>query len=305
MDLVGLDQDVQLHSLNSCFESMRQQRSIFYACAVLFLFDYCLTFGDEFRFIWAPRRITLNSLVFCLARYPAFICTIFILCKPASTVSSENIATGLRVGGIIASELILGLRTFAIWENDKRILGFLAFLAICGIIPAGFIVSKDMRTGHLSTSSAPPSCEIIGSTVGRWYILPYSMIILFEIATLSLSLVKIIWWRHNSIRTPLIESLWRDGILYFSWMIALGFVNIGLVLQTNSPQLRVAFSQLQMTLHSMLSTRIVLHLADLYAKPDLDTTWTAETPQNSFGFTSHYSVGTLRSDGMVESSFEV
>ncbi|THV03448.1 hypothetical protein K435DRAFT_278199 [Dendrothele bispora CBS 962.96] len=41
-------------------------------------------------------------------------------------------------------------------------------------------------------------------------------------------------------------------------MLALGFFNIGIVLQSNVPQLRSGSSQLQAVFHSILSTRIVL-----------------------------------------------
>ncbi|KAJ4480991.1 hypothetical protein J3R30DRAFT_3463167 [Lentinula aciculospora] len=44
-------------------------------------------------------------------------------------------------------------------------------------------------------------------------------------------------------------------------MLVLGFVNIGLVLQQGVPQVRTGGAELQAVFHSILSTRIVLHLA--------------------------------------------
>ncbi|KAE9406063.1 hypothetical protein BT96DRAFT_279524 [Gymnopus androsaceus JB14] len=87
---------------------------------------------------------------------------------------------------------------------------------------------------------------------------------LYEFVTLTLSLIRILKWRKTipkHIRAPIIDNLWRDGVLYFSFMLVSGFVNIGLVLQQGVPQLRTGGAQLQAALHSILSTRIVLHLA--------------------------------------------
>ncbi|KIK64917.1 hypothetical protein GYMLUDRAFT_379318 [Collybiopsis luxurians FD-317 M1] len=65
----------------------------------------------------------------------------------------------------------------------------------------------------------------------------------------------------KNLRTPLINNLWRDGVLYFSFMLVLGFMNIGIVLQQGIPQIRTASAELQAVIHSVLSTRIVVHLA--------------------------------------------
>ncbi|EEB89889.1 hypothetical protein MPER_11969 [Moniliophthora perniciosa FA553] len=62
-------------------------------------------------------------------------------------------------------------------------------------------------------------------------------------------------------RAPLLDTLWRDGVMYFSFMLVLGFLNIGIVSQSKAPQLRNGAADLQAVLHSMMSTRIVMHLA--------------------------------------------
>ncbi|PBK71873.1 hypothetical protein ARMSODRAFT_792607 [Armillaria solidipes] len=82
--------------------------------------------------------------------------------------------------------------------------------------------------------------------------------------TLSLSLIRItrLRWRvRKTARAPLLDTLWRDGVFYFSWTLMLGFLNIALAVQSTSSQVRVGGSQLQAIIHSILSCRIVLHLA--------------------------------------------
>ncbi|KAK1223075.1 hypothetical protein PQX77_014074 [Marasmius sp. AFHP31] len=61
-----------------------------------------------------------------------------------------------------------------------------------------------------------------------------------------------------------------EGILYFTFMLVLNFVNIGLVANGANPLLQGG-SQLQMVFHSVLSTRVVLHLANSRTPKEVST----------------------------------
>jgi len=58
-----------------------------------------------------------------------------------------------------------------------------------------------------------------------------------------------------------VDVLWRDGVMYYIFMFLIGVLNVGLTLQASHPQLQLGLSQLQTVLHSVLSTRILLHTA--------------------------------------------
>jgi len=107
-------------------------------------------------------------------------------------------------------------------------------------------------------------CQLVTSDITIAWIVPYLVVILYEILTLSLSFFMIAQWRKNDpryLKSPLLDMLWNDGLMYFVFTLGLGIVNIGLVLQVSSPRLRFGGTQLQTCLHSMLSTRTILHLA--------------------------------------------
>lgn len=70
------------------------------------------------------------------------------------------------------------------------------------------------------------------------------------------------------LRSKLLDVLWVDGVMYFVFMLLLGIPNVGLVLQVQVPQLRAGGTQLQTILHSVISTRIVIHLVTV-SKQDL------------------------------------
>ncbi|KAK0463232.1 uncharacterized protein EV420DRAFT_1162442 [Desarmillaria tabescens] len=271
----------ELEHLYGCIRYGRMGNGMLFACAALFLFDFCLTFYDELRFIWKPRRITLTSVSYLLSRYPVLATTILIL-LPSYTIQEGNetlllsqIAIVLRLASIVSSEFILAVRTWAIWEKSRRILMILTVFSVAAVVPAAVVIAKDVSTSEVDpVYAAYPECRALISTVRDAYVVPYVLTILYEGVTLSLSLIRITRWRRRipkNVRAPLLDTLWRDGVFYFSWTLMLGFLNIGLAVQSTSSQVRVGGSQLQAIIHSILSCRIVLHLAGSKSPKDIDT----------------------------------
>jgi len=142
---------------------------------------------------------------------------------------------------------------------------------IAGLVPSITITAKD-----ISTSMADPSlplkysnCGTIVSSVGKLWVLPYLLIIAYQILTLTLTLIKISQLHHSiplRARSSLLSTLQVDGILYFVSMLVLGALNVGLVVQASSPQLRQGGSQLQTIVHSIMSARIVFHVVETTSK---------------------------------------
>uniref|UniRef100_A0A0W0FDT8 Uncharacterized protein n=1 Tax=Moniliophthora roreri TaxID=221103 RepID=A0A0W0FDT8_MONRR len=189
--------------------------------------------------------------------------TIIALLRSSSLII-DGLNTVLRLTAIISSEFIVAVRTWAIWEKNRRILYTLVVFSVTAVIPASIIVARSLITSHVQSLISPALvdlCSVITSEVQNGFIVPYILTIIYEIVTLSLSLFRITTWRKTipqTVRVPLLDTLWRDGVLYFSFMLVLGFMNIGLILQSEAPQLRQAGAQLQAVLHSIMSTRIVL-----------------------------------------------
>ncbi|KAK0433648.1 hypothetical protein EV421DRAFT_1388620 [Armillaria borealis] len=249
MSMGALTHD-ELESLYNCISYGRMGNGILFACATRFLFDFFLTFYDE------PRCITLTSVSFLLSRYPVLATTILIL-LPSYTIQEGNktvllsqIAIVLRLASIVSSEFILAVQTWAIWQKSRIILT---------------VFSVDVSTSEVDPAyAAYPECRALISTVRDAYVVPYVLTIVCESVTLSLSLIRITRLRRRvrkTARAPLLDTLWRDGVFYFSWTLMLGFLNIALAVQSTSSQVRVGGSQLQAIIHSILSCRIVLHLA--------------------------------------------
>ncbi|KAJ8074758.1 hypothetical protein PM082_019083 [Marasmius tenuissimus] len=260
--------DTQLEQLKTCVTNGRLGDGILFASSALFFFDYILMFSDEVKFMSRFRRSSkLGTGPFVVCRYCALGTAILALTPVRSNVTVESAGTVLRLASIIASEIILALRTWAIWGRNRKVLYSLVTVAIGSVIPAAIIVVKAVTTNQIRPLILPELahlCSLIVSEITAAFIVPYILTVHFEILTLVLSLYRIAKWRQNipeNIRAPLLDTLWRDGIMYFTFMLLLSFMNIGLVLQSEAPQLRSGGANLQAVLHSMMACRIVLHLA--------------------------------------------
>ncbi|KAF9074467.1 hypothetical protein BDP27DRAFT_1317141 [Rhodocollybia butyracea] len=296
----------QLQELSKCITNGRTGQD---ACAALFLYDYCLTVWDEVKYVWRPRRLSISSCAFMIARYGVMTATILTTLPNADSPAVDNAANALRLISIIASEFIVAVRTWAIWNRSRKILITLAVVSVAAVIPAAFIVAESIISTRVVPLAGPEFiaiCSLSISNINQGFVVPYVLTILYEFVTLTLSLIQIIKWRRSipsQVRAPIIDTLWRDGVLYFSFMLVLGFMNIGIVLQQGIPQIRTGGAELQAVLHSILSTRIVLHLAGSTDSRDITAPGCSVYQSSGAIFTSEFATvdrftrGGIREDG--------
>ncbi|KAI0297964.1 hypothetical protein BC826DRAFT_1103290 [Russula brevipes] len=271
-----------VENLVRCLNGWQLTSGIVVASTALIFYDWFLTSADEFDFLWG-RRITYTRILFILARYPALAGAIVYLFPLTDTLN--EVTTCLSVVTILSSELILAMRAWAIWGRSRAILVFLIVLLIACAVPAIVVVVQDMVTAVVVptvTLSGVPRCQILVDTIQDAWLVPYIVIMVFEAVVLGLTLYKILRI-HQGVpkpwRSTLLDVLWIDGVMYFIFMLLLGILNVGLVLNVSvslfsiimenspaneyskDPRLRAGGSQLQTVFHSALSTRVALHTA--------------------------------------------
>ncbi|KAI0270704.1 hypothetical protein BC834DRAFT_967434 [Gloeopeniophorella convolvens] len=263
----GGAEPAQLHDLVRCLNGWRLTTDIAVASAALIFYDWILTSGGELDYLWRRERLTYARVLFVLARYPALACALLDLFP--SSVTQGNVLTCLRLATIVFSELILATRTWAIWEKSRAVLAVLVGTFVACAAPGIAIIERDIATTVLGPSADPgladvQQCQVFTSAVKHVWVVPYLVVMVFEAVVLALTLYRVLaYYREvpKQTRTPLLDVLWIDGVMYFVFMLLLGVMNVVLVLQVSDPQLRTGGTQLQMVLHSILSTRIVLHIA--------------------------------------------
>jgi len=184
---------------------------------------------------------------------------------------------------IICSELIFLTRTWAIWERSRPILIFLIGLFIACATSAITIVEL-YGSEFPATSSVTWLIEGVGqyqvpmraAKYTRWIIsAPYLLILLFESVMFALTLYKLLQYRRHiptQSKPTLVDALWIDGIMYFASMFVVGALNTGLAQVVLSTPLTLSQSiELQTVLHSILSTRVVLHTATVLRQDIVDS----------------------------------
>jgi len=207
---------------------------------VLILYDWALTSGDELTFVWRRSKNNYARILF-----------IFI--------------------AIICSELILATRAWAIWARNRRILTFLAIFIPACLVPAivGVAYAVNITPTFVTPSVAMVledgtvvRCDLVTGPVKRFLVMIYVSIMAIEAVVVALSLFKIFQYYQGvprKTRSKLLDVLWIDGLMYFVFMLLVGILNLGLVLHSSNSSLYVGSPELQTALHSILSTRIVLH----------------------------------------------
>jgi len=271
------EEQVALQQLIHCLTNHRVSMSIEVASAALIYYDWLLTSSDELDWLWRPGRSIYARVLFIFARYPALASAVITLIP--FKVKLRNTTIYLSIITIICSELVLAMRTWAVWQSSRWILAFLILLTIVCSAPAIAVVQRGIFTSVEvmptdTTWSNMQQCRVSKSAVKSAWAVPYAGILLFEVVVLVLTLYKVLQFYKIKVvpkpKSKLLEALWIDGVMYFVFMLLLGILNVVLAVHLPDSQLRAGFTQLQTMAHSILSTRIVLHTGRILRKGDVD-----------------------------------
>ncbi|KAL4256345.1 DUF6533 domain-containing protein [Pleurotus pulmonarius] len=255
----------------ACMQDKQMSTYFLYAATTLYFYDFGLTFATELRYIWQRRKPSLRNVLYFIARYCGFASAIAGAFPP--TLTMGNVVTGFRLITIIASDVVLAQRAWVLWKHSKIVKSILISAYLGALGPCLFVVYEDIKSAAVATSTrAIPGlttddvCSFLVSDATSLWIIPYIMSIFFELVTFILASFAAVLWRKRiptPVRSSLVSVLWKDGAMYFGFMAGFSIFNILLVMSIPRPQLRNGGSQLQTLLHSIISSRVVLHLASV------------------------------------------
>ncbi|EJD35179.1 hypothetical protein AURDEDRAFT_175757 [Auricularia subglabra TFB-10046 SS5] len=233
--------------------------------AVLFIWDHIVTFDQEVELVW-PSRWGAGKILFLLVRYitwpdvlSSMSKSIFHLDAAVCQPLFEYVVWSTIIG-IAAAEMILVLRTWAIWGGQRLLLAILTTVLSVGAGACCYVAKIYIsRTHFISADTISPhlrGCFVTASTnmiAGPWIALTA-----FDFAILVLTMIKGVQHFRNG-SSGIIVSLYRDGLLYFIYLFTISLANI-LVLYLAPAEYTILLAELQRVLYAMLSCRIVLHL---------------------------------------------
>ncbi|KAJ7119415.1 hypothetical protein C8R44DRAFT_788018 [Mycena epipterygia] len=244
-------------SLNASFEA-RLVPSTLCACATILVYDLICTIDQEILYVW-PQPWSMSTALFLLNRYLPFVDTFLGLSAKFTRLSPEqcllrNKAVGwLSVLGIMLSEVILMLRTYAIWERKRSVLVFLCSLALAAFIPMAVFVYLETRTLHYA---ATDGLGCLLSDAGSILLFGYLMIMISETAIAVLTAIKAYRDLRRS-RVPWVLKLYQDGMLFYAYLLLVSIANV--MVPIMAPEMFANWlATPQRVLHSVLCTRVLL-----------------------------------------------
>ncbi|KAH7924166.1 hypothetical protein BV22DRAFT_532808 [Leucogyrophana mollusca] len=232
-------------------------------------YDYCITADQEIALLWGTEW-GIARILFCVARYLPFVDAAVYHYYAFADFSGPDgyhrcfsvyyAALWLNVLGICAAEGLLILRTYAILKCRKALLyGLLVF--VTAVLIAAFVIQG--RMGQGLAYGPPPAPWIPGcfptknnNSLFSFFIL----LVIFESAILGLTVYQA--KRHlRRWSSRLVQSLYRDGLLYVTVLLFMSTVNI-IVMTTIPANYNEVFYTFPGIMHSVLASRIMFKIRE-------------------------------------------
>ncbi|KAJ7120990.1 hypothetical protein C8R44DRAFT_170912 [Mycena epipterygia] len=234
----------------------------------ILVFDYSLTLNREMSLIWLSKW-SISKILFCLSRYsPVFDVPILLYYSMKSDMSFEHCSqlyAGTAWGtifGIAAAEAILVLRTYALSGRKRGVLIFFTTLWACAVSASIVLSELFLRS---VTYGPPPSPDIPGCFLTQGNVvfatIPFVIVLLNDTIIMAYTVwIGLTNYRHS--RNPVVATLYRDGIMYYLFLSIISAINLVTLLKAPTAMAQL-FNTFLRVMHSVLSTRILLHVRDV------------------------------------------
>lgn len=260
---VGSVLDYGLHDPNP-FINARAVTSL--GCLTILVYDYVLTLPYEVDLVWSNEKWTgIGTALFILNRYLPFIdtilhCyTIIFVRGFEDCVKNGRAVSGLTSVGIFVSEVILMLRTLALWNGN----GWIATILVTAFIATttgGFIFSAHWSKSivwYPGDGLGMQACKVAYSNNAVVYV--FLLILVMETIIVSLTALRARYHLKSS-NAGWVMRLYRQGFVFYLYMLAISLLNVvwplirvGAASQSYNS---VIFIGLQRVLHSIFCNRV-------------------------------------------------
>ncbi|KAF5363450.1 hypothetical protein D9756_001015 [Leucocoprinus leucothites] len=277
-----------IHDSPWFFSGIVPCRMICLAAGTVLLYDHLTTLDQEVNLVWKRRLGTYGTALFLVNRYIHYIHAFSIISESWFIALSErtclrwDIANCVLVGfSITVCEVILALRTWAMWKLSRRVLYFFLIMAcvkfpvVIAALAESLIHSRYLR---ISDPASPAQFVCISPVIGRWSweSLAFVSIIFGETGIASLTVVRAIEARKSTSRWYF--RIHYMGVIYYLFTLGLSILNVIGTLYLRNVGI-LPFGMLQGVIQSTFCNRV----AFLAREPaDLATTWINQTEKSAF-----------------------
>ncbi|KAI1794501.1 hypothetical protein LXA43DRAFT_1058962 [Ganoderma leucocontextum] len=228
--LLGLPQALTMAvsevSAENFVSSIRFDTCITLAAFTLLYYDYALTVTSEIEWYWSPPS---PSAPFILFTGSPNTCREIQLYHQVYAMASQ---------AVVAKIVLLILRTYALYNCNKRVLALLICMFVGGTIQSvvAVLTSDSPLSTDIPLNFTFTRCNLsLNSKQGIHLALAWSTMLWFDTTIFALTFYKAIQVRHDMPGT-LIVTMFRDGTIYYGILIVVNTVNIITFLLSRSYQ---------------------------------------------------------------------
>lgn len=206
-------------------------KTIAFLCSLTLLsFDYLLTLRYEIALVWS-RKWAAGTALFFLNRYLPFADSVMIYRALHSTVGVEDcikidkIIAWMSSIGVAISEVILIMRTLALWNGNIWVAAILATTFIGAVV--GSVVSTGWQwtdSIHYPESvSQGPGCDI--ETSSNSFLVSIIVILILETVIVLLTALRARYHIHHTSSGWLV-ALYQQGFVFYLCMLGMTILNL-------------------------------------------------------------------------------
>jgi len=246
---------------------------------VILYYDYMLTLDREIRFVWPPHNkqgwftaaFLLNRYISIFGYLP-FVVSYFITLDFPFCVGVHRYYEWFIMVVQFHAGVLCSLRVYALYGQSRRVLIFLALIALLSLVAAAGGIVASRRTGDdaIPVLSSFVGCsQFLPSVKGQSSAIAWAGLSVYDSVIFSLTLYKAFTVGKG---TQLLNVIVRDGTIYFLVLFIMNVSNIFNLL-FSPPFLRTSTTTITNVLSITLVTRLVLNLREQNSTlSDLPTT---------------------------------
>ncbi|KAF8463037.1 hypothetical protein JB92DRAFT_3150336 [Gautieria morchelliformis] len=236
--LIGLRvTEVRLISLHILAWALMFHRGLYSPSGNILVYDYFLTLDREVFFVWGSKW-SAGKIVFLVNRYCPIVDTMLALFAITGTSAGDpkicpliaTVTAWTFVAGMLVAEIILAMRTYAVWAGRRSILVFLVLWSIATFIAIFVFVQRFLDA--LIFIQMPPFLESLGVRVGCAPLPPNGvtpfpfMVYMVNQAVVAALTLSRAFRQYRAVHNPLIKTMFRDGLLYYVYTLSLCIANV-------------------------------------------------------------------------------
>ncbi|KAK0502427.1 hypothetical protein EDD18DRAFT_1100874 [Armillaria luteobubalina] len=229
------------------------------ACATVLVYDILLLLPTEINYVWLPRPLHPRLLLFAMNRYSPLVDTALAMnwirqtATPALCRQFYSVSAPFVLIGIFISQVILMIRTYAMWDRSRAIFWCFVGTAIFCFTPGIICIAIAIKTTQFVTLPNKPGCINLSSS--NIMAVAYSLILVTDTVVALPTLFKGIEHLRRSTHPFLIE-LYASGMLFYVCIFIISLANILVPIWV--PSLTASLGCYQRIFHSILCNRVML-----------------------------------------------